>query len=429
MIVIFFKNDIESVQDLMKVHQKSVAFWYAPGLGSYNYLSESISISELLVEEHIFSEFKLSYPELTHSFKCNTFATKGNWEHAPKRRPHLFLASSDTITRSFKTIIEKYSREGFKLLCKPKEHAKQAADMLGIPSEIVNLKVEDIAEHSVLVLGNDWGPTERKINEDFLSKGINTVCVQESSIDFNSHDNRMRFCSFPVFQGVATLQNFDVSGMICAVIGNPRFEELKPLRFPPDRKALVNVNFTYGIYEDKRNQWVEDIVSTCDELNIEYIISQHPRDNGDLSKYKVLRSSAMLVHDSIAESSVVISRFSALLTEAVCLGRPAVYYNPHGEKVDYKFEADDSMFYIARNKTELKRALSSINQQQNNGVNTDVTFLNKHLGVTNTQKASSYIKMLLDDVSTFPVLKRSKLTTRMIIYFVIMKRILRGQKY
>jgi hypothetical protein len=427
MKVVFFKENISFVKEFIEKNDDCVAFWYAPGLRSYKYLETIITLSSLYIEESLFEDFSHHYPEFISTIPYELFSpAKLPQDNA---KPISFLASNDTISKSFKSIIDELKNTAFKLFCKPKENAKKAADELNIPAEVIHLSIPNVDEYSLLVLGNDWGITERMVGDDFLKKGKNVVCIQESSIDFRPEDGRMRFCSFPIFQGVATLQNLDINKMICAVIGNPRFEKLKPFPLPKNNRAFVNVNFTYGIFEHVRTEWANDILTTCSSLGIDYIISQHPRDSGDFTGFNVLKSNPLIVHQTVVECSVLISRFSALLTEAICLGRPVIYYNPHHENMHYKFESDNKMFFYATNKEELAAALKATIQINAKGANTDVEFIAKHLGVTNTGEASDYIKLALEDISKYPPVKTAKKLTKIKLYFLLAKRIIRKQPY
>ena len=77
-----------------------------------------------------------------------------------------------------------------------------------------------------------------------------------------------------------------------------------------------------------------------------------------VNKYNFIKSNAAIVHKTIAESSVIITRFSSLIHESIAYGRPVIYYNPHLEKMSYDFEPDQKNLIVAYNKRELKEALS-----------------------------------------------------------------------
>ncbi|QEM11996.1 hypothetical protein [Mucilaginibacter rubeus] len=419
MTTIFFKNGIDQVIKLIESIENSTAFWYSPGLLSYEYLDDALVITELQIEESIFNDFKKDYPRLIAKYPHSTF--KGTNTSAPVAPSKIALyASSDTIVKSYKPLLGSLNIDS-DVYCSPIENALPAAQKLGIKATVAKHSISP-RNYSLLVVANDWGFRERKFSLDFMKNGKNAVCIQESSIDLRPVDGRMRTCSFPIFQGTATLENISVKNKISAVIGNPRFEDLKPAPAPDYEKALINVNFTYGIFEEVRNSWVKDIVDVCTDLNIDYLLSQHPRDAGVFENYKVEKSNPLSVHDSIRNSSVLISRFSALLTEAICLGRPSIYYNPHGENMGYKFEADNKMFFVAKNKEELLTALQTIRELKTSNTTVDSQFLFKHLGNTTAGKASKYIGQALKDVAGFPLLKKVTFYDRMIASLKLYKR-------
>ncbi|QRQ61203.1 glycosyltransferase family protein [Sphingobacterium multivorum] len=427
MRVFFFKDGINEVIDFLNKHtQESCAFWYAPGLLSYRYLEDYIEVTDIFVQDTIAEDFKRDYPNLSNKIVKTFFGSLSCLNN--KNKKICFFASSDTIVSSFVPILNLMDKKDYKLFCRGNEAAQESALLNNINAEVTKTKVSNQRDYSVFITANDWGLLEQKLNSDFLIKGKNTLALQESSIDFNPKFGKMRNCNFPVFQGIASLSNYDVRGRIMAVIGNPRFERLKPSLKVTHNLALVNVNFTYGIFEDVRENWIEDVVTSCYDTSFDYVISQHPRDNADLSSYKVLKSNSSLIHDQLKNSSVLISRFSALLTEAICLGRPAIYYNPHNEKFHYSIVADNQMLFYAKNRDELRRILKHISTRDNTEGEFDSKFLNTQIGAAVEGNASLFILEFLEDFIKFPFLGRKISRWNMIILNLkILKRRLFGK--
>ena len=385
MILIFYRKEISFVRRFLEENQDAIAFWFAPGLSSYRLLPEVLSISNVFVEETLLDEFKNEYASWAGKYSIESFPSTAE---ATGKKP----------------ILDQFDPHEYKLFCRGNEHAPEAATQLGLSAGIVRKFIPQPEQYSLLVLANDWGLMEQKLIYDFAGKKINSVCIQESSIDFNAKTNRMGFCSFPIFQGVSTLSNLNLKRKICAVIGNPRFEELHPTPLPEKDKVLVNVNFTYGVFENIRDQWVDDIVKACNELNLDFVLSQHPRDRGNFSQLPVLKSNALRVHDALRDCSVLVSRFSALITESVCLGRPAIYYNPHKEQPGYIFEPDNQMLFMAYSADELKKHLHFL--QLRSESESSSGFLPKHLGNTSEGMASHYIALSIRDIRRFPLLRK-----------------------
>ncbi len=143
----------------------------------------------------------------------------------------------------------------------------------------------------------------------------------------------------------------------CRIVGLPnvRARLERPVLPRRLRRAIINVNFTYGVLEDKRGDYVESAVQACNELGLDYVISQHPADKADLSRFKVSRNS---VYDLLEEGSILISRFSTTILEALAMGRPVVYHNPIGERVP-KFHNPMGAYRKTRSVSELKTALEA----------------------------------------------------------------------
>jgi len=430
MILIFFKENvsfaIKKTSD-SKNGKTYCAFWYSPDLISYSGIETIIDISKIYVEDVIADAFKADYAYLLDKIMVEIYPSE-NEGHIARRTPRISIfASNDTHIYLFKNILSKLDTS-WHLFCRGTEGALPAAKKECLEATVVD-KIPNIDKYSSLLLSNDWGPLEQCLNLDFLKAGINTVCLQESVIDFNKQDKRMLFCSLPVFQGIVTLKNINLKGKICAVIGNPRYEELKPLPLDNHNRVLINVNFTYGIHEDIRDKWVTDAVNACKNSNIDYVIIQHPRDKGDFSKYNLLKTNASNVHTALADSSLLITRFSSLIHEALCLGRPVIYYNMHNEKLFYDFEPDNKCLYYARTPKELQRAIASHQESYKDGTSLQGAelYLTRHLAITCKGTASQYLKKLLDDVNTYPLIR--KVTPGMKMYNVLKrtKRKLFGQ--
>ena len=73
--------------------------------------------------------------------------------------------------------------------------------------------------------------------------------------------------------------------------------------------------------------------------------------------FNFVRTSSVNIQQLISQSSFVITRFSSLIYEALALGRPVVYFNPHGERYNYDFEFDQKHLILARSAADLERAI------------------------------------------------------------------------
>ncbi len=117
-----------------------------------------------------------------------------------------------------------------------------------------------------------------------------------------------------------------------AIVGSSRLERLcwAPPTTPPDEPlALINLNFVYGVRTSDRRLWLETAIEGCDLAGIPYVVSVHPAEKSKLGPHMTrVSASSLLPH-----SSVLISRFSTMPLEAMAMGVPFIYHNPHGEMV------------------------------------------------------------------------------------------------
>jgi glycosyltransferase involved in cell wall biosynthesis len=143
------------------------------------------------------------------------------------------------------------------------------------------------------------------------------------------------------------------------VTGLPTIREklLEEVRFPESPRVLINVNFTFGVLEDKRNQFLTTALDACNVLSLPYIIAQHPADTADLS---ILRPSDMGVYENLRRSTVLISRFSTCILEALAMGKPVIYHNPHGEKFPKFQEKPMGAFLVSTSTESLIEALENV---------------------------------------------------------------------
>ena len=421
MKIIFFNSSIKFLEVTDTLKDDYCAFWYTPGLLTYQAIDSVVNFKDILIEASIEAAFKKDYPRLTEEYTISSFSDKPAEQRQAKTT--LFLASNDTIVYSFLNVVNKLSKDAYKLYCKIGENAKNTALKEGIEAtETRGFFNKD--EFDLLVMGNDWGILEQKVNYDFIAEGKNTTCIQESVIDFNIRDERMLHCSIPIYQGIATLKSIDLKNKICAVIGNPRYEKLQISPLPNDYQVLVNVNFTYNIFEEARQQWVDDIVGSCKEVGINYCISQHPRDRGDLASYNLLKTNAGNVHAALKSSSILVTRFSSLIHESLCLGRPVIYYNPHGEKLFYDFEPDNKCLIYATNKEELLNAINFLS----NGISKEEIlesikkYLPRHLGMAVSGEASAYIKTAIEKIKMLPPFKKVSALKRLNLFVRVIKK-------
>ncbi len=292
-----------------------------------------------------------------------------------------YLASDTLIHLSQKIILNLVNNANVEILI-PKhfdENAEKAIKQLlpNIKYGFFNIKDFFTKKPDAIVFGNDWS-SEAKIII-FLCRvyNITTYCIQESVVDFGDKANRLEYADYIFIQGEQTKEHLKRNNLILS--GNPRYEDLKYSKIT-NNQILINCNFTYGIFEDQRDSWIDDIVSCCKKAKINFKISQHPRDTGDLSRYKehLINSSASTIEKQLLDSSIIITRFSSVIHEAILLGRKVIYYNPHNEKMFYDFKPDNIVMFTANNIDSLNGAITNAKKTVI-GQDDNIDYLRKHV--------------------------------------------------
>lgn len=210
---------------------------------------------------------------------------------------------------------------------------------------------------AAFVFMNDTTYTRRLIFENF-GFGVPTFGFYEGvnddwNLDRTALRRPYRSVDYLLLPGIYQLGFY--RDRECHVIGLPNVRSRLVESFGPPRarRAIINVNFTYGVLEDRRNDYITTAVQACRELGLDYVITQHPADKSDLSVYNVADRN---VYDLLDEGMILISRFSTTILEALAMKRPVVYHNPIGEKVP-KFAQPLGAYSVSYSVASLKEAL------------------------------------------------------------------------
>lgn len=223
--------------------------------------------------------------------------------------------------------------------------------------------------------GPDWLSTAKLVvafndfNDDFREAleyrhrlGLPSVCMVEGINDFLRVDFEgyrylpYRRCDYVFLAGENDRRYFEDRQTY--VVGLPIIEKLcdrEPV-FPEHPLAVLNVNFTYGALENEREGFVAKAKSAFEALGLDWVITQHPMDMAALSGLPVSKRTQ---YELIEDCTVFVSRFATGILEALASGKPVVYFNPHGEKVE-KFKEPLGAFEIATNERELAQALRKV---------------------------------------------------------------------
>lgn len=321
--------------------------------------SPVVNLSEF--DKELFSIYlnkKMDYTEIIRNGKAFSIS-KG---------PILFCPSNDSHVKMFSQIKDFISGYQFLLFDDRKsERTQRMLEDLNISYIKGYIDIIYSLKPSVLVFGNDWNALTQNLQMHANNLGIPTVCIQEGCLDFQSLQ-RMQWANYPIIQGPIMLKY--LTQKIYFMAGNPKFDFIdQNLPLPDKPKVMINCNFTYYVHEDIRDQWVKQVAETCLELNIDFFISQHPRDNGKFLDYPVIQSSPDQIQTQLKQTSIIITRFSTLVYEGMAANRIIIYYNPHKETMEL-FNKDETggifkVYHKQGLKTALEKAVESIIKERN----------------------------------------------------------------
>jgi FkbM family methyltransferase len=232
-----------------------------------------------------------------------------------------------------------------------------------------------LATAKAVITYNDFNDDIREALEYRQLLGKPTICAIEGINDFLRIDFRRddedpyrflpyRRCDTVFLAGRDDGRFFE--DRATRVVGLPIVEKLKDKQpvFPRKPIAAVNVNFTYGALEDKRKDFLAAALSGIKRAGFDYRITKHPMESDPLRGLKVTKKTQ---YELIDEVTVFVSRFATGILEALASGKPAIYFNPHGERVD-KFTKPMGAFEVAYTEAQLESALKKVEADVASGV-------------------------------------------------------------
>lgn len=337
-------------------------------------------VEKILIEDRLFKKLSPLFSLPTAQLGDYVY-TKGALPAPDPQQPFargtvLFVPCNDTHVKMLLPIAQEIPNRMF--LCIRGENGPKYLEEHGEPHQAMELRLFQSARYqeplgnlfrdlnvTAVVFGNDWVGENWRICLLARRFGIPSICIQEGPQDYELEggwQHQMEYADYIFSQGLVTLQYLETQRFY--VSGNPRLTAYHPLPLPEPPQVLINSNFTYGVHEDARDTWVADCVEACAQNGVEYFISQHPRDMGNLSKYRVIKSDAFKLPEQMAQASVVITRFSQLVHEAMLSGRQVIYYNPHGEVKRTHTEDRSGGFFHAHDLDSLRGQLAAAVQRE-----------------------------------------------------------------
>ncbi len=219
-----------------------------------------------------------------------------------------------------------------------------------------------LATAKLVITYNDFNDDIHDALEYRRRLGLRTVCVIEGINDFLRVDfEEPRYLPYrrcdTVFLAGRDDERFFVDRETF-VIGLPGIEKLagKEPEFPAAPLAVLNLNFTYGVLERHRYAFLSAAEQAFVEIGWDWKVTKHPMDGSVLPGLPVSQETQ---YQLIDKCTVFVSRFATGILEALACGKPVIYFNPHGEKVE-KFSDPMGAYEIATTSEELVAALKRV---------------------------------------------------------------------
>ncbi len=253
----------------------------------------------------------------------------------------LLLVSNDTHVHTLARIARHFKHTLFVIPARDRKDEGAATRLQAEGFEFVEIDYDDRDKPEIetfapdiVLCGNDWTSEFNAVHAIAKKLDIPCVALQEGPQDWDQKikgvdPRKFRNAEVLFSQGAVTLKH--IRPKYFTITGHPKTDHIEEHPLPSSPRVFINCNFTYGQYEEARAAWMEDVLSVCKELEIEYLISRHPRDPSRWDDPNFMPSDPFKVADQLRSCSIVVSRFSNIPYEAVAAGRSAVYYNPHAE--------------------------------------------------------------------------------------------------
>ncbi|WP_197055803.1 glycosyltransferase family 2 protein [Paracoccus sanguinis] len=217
-----------------------------------------------------------------------------------------------------------------------------------------------------MVFWNDWEPLMRLIADACRLSGTETIGWVEGIQDYRELDMKPGRIRSPYLRsrhvllpGAFDQRYFQSTGQSLHIGEVVRIQNSwnagQTARMVQGQKAraLINCNFSYGVLEESRDKWLTEAVNACLRSGFIPVISRHPFDTGRLFP----EYSSDLDFETIALGcDVSIQRFASGILECLALGKPVIYFNSHGEKVD-KFSNPMGAYLLATTQAEIEKLL------------------------------------------------------------------------
>lgn len=249
----------------------------------------------------------------------------------------------------------------------------------------INKMVAQIRHKDLIVLCCDWAPPELKRALRVLKYlDVQYIGVAEGVRYENPSRYRRveRFLSW----GPAAAEALK---MPVHVVGSPVIEAILDHKHQPEAHgfALINYKFKTAQDQDTDGHWLQSTRLACREVGLRCVISVHPSDPAARTE---IETSPKELRELLPRASVLVTRGSATVFEALALGLPVVLY-PFGDEDLIEMAAPDGAYEIVLAPKDLAPALRRAIEPNAAREIGRHSFLEKHLSIDPSRSASRRI--------------------------------------
>jgi hypothetical protein len=273
-------------------------------------------------------------------------------------------------------------------------HEGQALDAIAAakrPAIDIGEAARAATPQDLIVLGNDWGPRRLlRILNRLKARGVPLTAVVEGA----------RFGLPRLYKQVDELLCWGPSGLELGarharIVGSPMIEKAAKLpRKHHDRpRVLVNYKFS-GTAEDEGFVWGAAAIAAARAVDPDFTLTTHPSSRGVPEGIKVSHAP---FHQLLQESTLVITKASTVIYEALAAG-VAVLYFPAKDEVQAEFGDPRGAFDTGATGEDLLAAARRYAAAAVFPAQAAQAFLDRHVSIDPTTPANSRIASALIEI-------------------------------
>ena len=240
----------------------------------------------------------------------------------------------------------------------------------------------------LICLGNDWGPRRLvRLLERLKARGVPTVAVVEGArFAFPRHYKHVDelLCWGP--------SGHDIGARRTRIVGSPVIEKAARLpRTSHDRpRVLVNYKFS-GTAQDNGFAWGAAAIAAAREIDPDFVLSTHPSSRDVPADVTVSHAP---FHDLLQEATLVITKASTVIHEALAAG-VAVLYFPAPDEARAEFGDPRGAFETGESASDLLAAARRYAAHPVFPAAAAQAFLDRHVSIDPAASANARIAAAL----------------------------------